>query len=198
MSGAFVPMLVFQVLLLFAGSSALCVPVLARGAVRAARMLAEPVPTDAAATDGAMALLSVTFGRRPLGREQMGGSVYDWLSREMRWLAGDYLFMLEEESLGWLSVTQEVALIRRAAAKYGPEGLKVRCSRAASPARPSSRPPVLPLPAYPRPTRAEASPAGPERAEHTSGLCNPQAHRGAPVRPTRAARTSTHAALIDA
>eukprot|EP00965_Chrysotila_dentata_P174281 5753149-Pleurochrysis_carterae.AAC.1 len=46
---------------------------------------------------------------RPMGREQLGLLGFYWLQREMRWLAQDYLLMAEEESLGYISVSEVIA-----------------------------------------------------------------------------------------
>jgi hypothetical protein len=71
----------------------------------------------------AMALLDEA-GNRPLSLRVMGPAASQWLQREMRWLAGDFLLMLEEESLGWVSSAEELPLIRMAAQHYAPAGLQ--------------------------------------------------------------------------
>lgn len=79
--------------------------------------------TQSVSMADAMALLDEA-GNRPLSLRVMGPAASQWLQREMRWLAGDFLLMMEEESLGWVSSAEELPLIRMAAQHYAPAGLQ--------------------------------------------------------------------------
>eukprot|EP00967_Tisochrysis_lutea_P067482 scaffold88131_cov30-Tisochrysis_lutea.AAC.1 len=66
---------------------------------------------------------SISYNR-PLSLRAIGPLAAQWLHREMRWLAGDFLLMMEEESLGWVSSAEEIHLIRKAAENFAPAGLQ--------------------------------------------------------------------------
>ena len=58
--------------------------------------------------------LSATLlqSKRPLGRNQITREAVGWMQREMRWLAQDYILAIEQETLGFLSISEEAMLIR--------------------------------------------------------------------------------------
>ena len=50
--------------------------------------------------------------RRPLGRKQLKEPAFQWLNKELRWVAQDFLLMVEEESMGFLTVQEERMLLQ--------------------------------------------------------------------------------------
>jgi hypothetical protein len=63
---------------------------------------------------------------RPLGRKQLGAGTFNWLQREMRWLAQDFALLVEQESLGYVSDTEEEAIVEAARSRFAVARLQAR------------------------------------------------------------------------
>ena len=50
--------------------------------------------------------------RRPLSRKQLKEPAFQWLNKELQWVAQDFLLMVEEESMGFLTVQEERDLLQ--------------------------------------------------------------------------------------
>ena len=50
--------------------------------------------------------------RRPLSRKQLKEPAFLWLNKELQWVAQDFLLMVEEESMGFLTVQEERDLLQ--------------------------------------------------------------------------------------
>ena len=48
--------------------------------------------------------------RRPLSRKQLKEPAFLWLNKELQWVAQDFLLMVEEESMGFLTVQERLGL----------------------------------------------------------------------------------------
>ena len=48
--------------------------------------------------------------RRPFSRKQLKEPAFLWLNKELQWVAQDFLLMVEEESMGFLTVQERLGL----------------------------------------------------------------------------------------
>lgn len=94
-----------------------------RGRINHVRLAAEdPVPMLRAPEprskeemlDAKVELPSVELlqSKQPLGRSQLTPYATNWLAKEMRWKAQEYIITVEQETLGFLAVSEEAQLLR--------------------------------------------------------------------------------------
>ena len=102
--------------------------------VAAARLVAaEPPPLQqkpgAAVAVAARNPDGLLQSRRPLSRKQLKEPAFQWLNKELQWVAQDFLLMVEEESMGFLTVQEERELLQaRCAPVRGRVRVRVRVS----------------------------------------------------------------------
>lgn len=96
----------------------------------AAHDASSPAPCASDASAAAW-LLAAARSRRPLGRRALGGPAYEWLQKEVRWLAQEYTLFLEDATCGWLPAgSEEESLVHAAArARFGPPALQRHLAR---------------------------------------------------------------------
>ena len=80
--------------------------------VTAARLVAAEPPPGAAVAVAARNPDGLLQSRRPLSRKQLKEPAFQWLNKELQWVAQDFLLMVEEESMGFLTVQEERELLQ--------------------------------------------------------------------------------------
>ena len=75
--------------------------------------------------------------KRPLGKRHLTYESTRWLGREMRWKARDYLLTLEQETLGFLAISEEAALLH-ALRHFSMQGLQSHLRMRLAEAAPST------------------------------------------------------------
>jgi hypothetical protein len=66
--------------------------------------------------------------KRPLGRRQVTRDAYSWIQKEMRWLSQDYILAIEQETLGFVSLSEEAQLLQSLRG-YSVSGLQAHLRR---------------------------------------------------------------------
>ena len=123
------------------------------------RAKAAAEPTGGIAASGLDGLLQ---SRRPLGRKQLKEPAYQWLLRELRWTAQEFVLLVEEESLGYLTMAEEREMLRTARERFSVGALQTHLEVRGR-HRCCLLPPSLPAPPPVRPRRDLRRRASPRR-----------------------------------
>jgi hypothetical protein len=96
----------------------------------------------AAASGGSMSLLlpstDLLSSKRPLGSSQLTRGAMSWLTRESRWMAQNYLYFIEQETLGFISVSEEAELLVLLRDRFSVSALRLHLQRRLAEAPPEA------------------------------------------------------------
>jgi len=96
----------------------------------------------AAASGGSMSLLlpstDLLRSKRPLGSSQLTRGGMSWITRESRWMAQNYLYFIEQETLGFISVSEEAELLALLRDRFSVSALRLHLQRRVAEAPPEA------------------------------------------------------------
>ena len=96
----------------------------------------------AAASGGSMSLLlpstDLLRSKRPLGSSQLTRGGMSWITRESRWMAQNYLYFIEQETLGFISVSEEAELLALLRDRFSASALRLHLQRRVAEAPPEA------------------------------------------------------------